>query len=217
MKTIQLRLSAAMVALAVASSAAMAEGKLVISNWDGYMPAELPEQFATATGIEAEVSFHATNEEIMGKVVASGGKGYDVLFVSSPFAEALNKLGLTAPIDASKIPNMKNLYPEANELAYDPGNTFSVPYAWGTTGLCYRSDLLSTTPDSWNDLLTPADDLKGDVAFTANNERSRAESAEDDALFQAGVLLAAQAESELENGFTDRFIMRCMSSSRNSP
>nr|XP_061806076.1 spermidine/putrescine-binding periplasmic protein 2-like [Nerophis lumbriciformis] len=133
------------------------------------MPAELPEQFAGATGIGAEVSFHATNEEIMGKVVASGGKGYDVLFVSSPFAEALNKLGLTAPIDAAKIPNLRNLYKEAGELAYDPGNTFSIPYAWGTTGLCYRSDLVNGTPDSWNDLLSPSDDLKGKVTMLATD------------------------------------------------
>ena len=68
----------------------------MISNWDGYMPKDLLERFKAATGIEAEVAVHATNEEIMGKVVASGGKGYDVLFVSSPFAEALHKLGLIA-------------------------------------------------------------------------------------------------------------------------
>ena len=59
---------------------------------------------------------HATNEEIMGKLVASGGKGYDVVFVSSPFAEVLNKLGLTEPIDHAKVPNLANLYPEANAL-----------------------------------------------------------------------------------------------------
>ena len=129
--------------LSVAFSTAAAADKLVISNWDGYMPADLPEQFAAATGIEVEVSFHATNEEIMGKTVASGGKGYDVLFVSSPFAEALHKLGLTAEVDHQQIPNIANLYDEANQLAYDPGNTFSVPYAWGTTGLCYRSDLVA--------------------------------------------------------------------------
>ena len=101
----------------------------------------------------AKWSVHATNEEIMGKLVAAGGKGYDVVFVSSPFAEALNKLGLTEPIDHAKIPNLANLYPEATELPHDAGNTFSVPYTWGTTGLCYRSDLVKTAPTSWNDLL----------------------------------------------------------------
>ena len=76
-------------------------------------------------------------------------------FVSSPFAEALNKLGMLAPIDHAKIPNFANLYPEANELRHDPGNTYSVPYTWGTTGLCYRSDILKAEPTSWNDLLKP--------------------------------------------------------------
>ena len=144
------------------SAVALAEGKIVISNWDGYMPKDLPEKFKAATGIEVEVAVHATNEEIMGKVVASGGKGYDVVFVSSPFAEALNKLGMAEPIDHAKIPNLANLYPgSGGSCQHDPGNTFSVPYTWGTTGLCYRSDLVKTAPTSWNDLLKPADDAQG--------------------------------------------------------
>ena len=105
----------------------------------------------------------------MGKLVASGGKGYDVVFVSSPFAEVLNNLGLIEPIDHAKVPNLANLYPEANELKHDPGNTFSVPYTWGTTGLCYRSDLVSPEPTSWNDLLAPSDALKGKVTMLATD------------------------------------------------
>lgn len=161
--------TAALLASTFAIGSGHAADKLVISNWDGYMPADIAEKFKAETGIELEISYHATNEEIMGKVVASKGKGFDVLFVSSPFAEALNKLGLTASIDHTSIPNLTNLYPSANELAYDAGNTFSVPYAWGTTGLCYRSDLVPDTPDSWNDLLSPADDLKGKVTMLATD------------------------------------------------
>ena len=148
------------------SAVALAEGKIVISNWDGYMPKDLPEKFKAETGIEVEVAVHATNEEIMGKVVASGGKGYDVLFVSSPFAEALAKLGIAGKIDHSKIPNLKNLYPEAAALKHDPGNQFSIPYAWGTTGLCYRSDIVKEAPDSWNDLLEQVKALLTDAKKT---------------------------------------------------
>jgi spermidine/putrescine transport system substrate-binding protein len=155
-------------ALALTASLALAD-KIVVSNWDGYMPKDMAEKFKAATGIDLEVAVHATNEEIMGKVTASGGAGFDVLFVSSPFAEALNKLGLLAPIDAAKIPNLKNLYPEATQLTHDPGNTFSVPYAWGTTGLCYRSDLMKAAPASWSDLLTPADDAKGKTTMLATD------------------------------------------------
>ena len=143
--------------------------KIVISNWDGYMPADLLENFTKETGIEAEHAVHATNEEVMGKVTAGGGKGYDVLFVSGPFVEALANLGLIAELDQGKLPNLANLYPEAANLAYDPGNRRSVPYAWGTTGLCYRSDLVEGTPSSWNDLLRPADALKGKITMLATD------------------------------------------------
>ena len=152
---------------ALASTASAAN--LVISNWDGYMAPDAMDAFKAATGNTGEVVKHATNEEIMGKLVASGGKGYDVVFVSSPFAEVLNKLGLAETIDASKVPNLANLYPEAAALAYDPGNTFSVPYTWGTTGLCYRSDLVKAEPASWNDLLKPADDIKGKTTMLATD------------------------------------------------
>ena len=152
-----------------APGTAAAAGKIVISNWDGYMPADMLERFTAETGIEAELAVHATNEEIMGKVVAGKGKGYDVLFVSSPFVEALKNLGLVAELDHAMIPNMKNLYPEAMKLEYDPGNTVSLPYAWGTTGLCYRSDMVSGTPDSWMDLLKPSDALKGKVTMLSTD------------------------------------------------
>jgi len=161
--------AAAVAGVALGAGPGLAAGKIVISNWDGYMPADMAEKFKVATGIDMEVSLHATNEEIMGKVVAGGGKGYDVLFVSSPFAEALHQLGLAATIDHVQIPNLANLYLEANELAYDPGNAFSVPYTWGTTGLCYRSDLVEGTPDSWSELLSPSDALKGKITMLATD------------------------------------------------
>lgn len=155
----------ALLLVLVNAPAAQAAEKIVISNWDGYMPADLLENFTAATGIEAVLALHATNEEIMGKVTAGGGKGFDVIFVSSPFAEALAKLGLSAELDLAQIPNLANLYPEASKLGYDPGNRYSVPYAWGTTGLCYRSDLVEGPPSSWYDLLRPSPELAGKIAM----------------------------------------------------
>ncbi len=142
---------------------------LVISNWDGYMAKDIAETFKAETGLEIEVVNHATNEEIMGKLMASQGKGYDVVFVSSPFAEILNGQNMLEPIDKAAVPNIANLYPEALNLAYDPGAAFSVPYTWGTTGLCYRSDLVTTPVDSWMNLLQPDAALKGKTTMLATD------------------------------------------------
>ncbi|UCI20417.1 spermidine/putrescine ABC transporter substrate-binding protein [Mesorhizobium sp. B2-1-8] len=164
-----LRMPSIALGFVVALSAPAIAAGLVISNWDGYMAPDAMAAFKTATGVSGEVVVHATNEEIMGKLIAAGGKGYDVVFVSSPFAEVLNKLGLTEPMDHAKIPNLANLYPEATKLPHDVGNTFSVPYTWGTTGLCYRSDLVKTAPTSWSDLLAPSDELKGKTTMLATD------------------------------------------------
>ncbi|MDQ0509157.1 polyamine ABC transporter substrate-binding protein [Ancylobacter amanitiformis] len=155
------------VALSLTAFSAGAD-PLVISNWDGYLAPDAIKKFNEASGNSAELVLHATNEEIMGKLIAAKGKGYDVVFVSSPFAEVLHNLGLAETLDHAKIPNLANLYPEATVLAHDKGNSFSVPYTWGTTGLCYRSDL-TPAPTSWNDLLKPTDALKGKTTMLATD------------------------------------------------
>lgn len=159
----------AVLAVALGLGTAASAQEITISNWDGYMPPDLLENFTEETGVEVEMSVHGTNEEIMGKVTASGGRGFDVIFVSSPFAEVLNNLDLAAELDHDRIPNIANLYEEASQLSHDPGNTFSVPYTWGTTGLCYRSDLLDEAPTSWNDLLQPSEDLSGEITMLSTD------------------------------------------------
>jgi spermidine/putrescine transport system substrate-binding protein len=110
--------------------------------------------------VPVTVAYHATNEDIVGKITAGGDSGIDLAFVSAQFAKPLAELGYLAQLDHAQIPNLANLYPEATQLVNDPGNEFSVPYAWGTTGLCYRSDLIDE-PTSWYDLLRPAEDVAG--------------------------------------------------------
>jgi spermidine/putrescine transport system substrate-binding protein len=144
-------------------------GRIVVSNWDGYMPDDLLDNFTAETGVEVELALHTTNEDIMGKLEAANGGGFDVVFVSAPFAEILNKRGWAAQLDHSSMPNLGNLYPEASDLDYDPGNRFSVPYAWGTTGLCYRTDLVNEEIDSWADLLQPSADLQGKITMLATD------------------------------------------------
>jgi spermidine/putrescine transport system substrate-binding protein len=140
-------------------------GTLVISNWDLYTPENLIPGFEEATGVDVELALHTTNEDIMGKIAAQDGGGFDIVFVSGPFAQDLHEQGFAAEIDHSKIPNLANLYPQANQLGYDPGNTYSVPYTWGTTGICYRTDLVSQDPTSWEVFNAPPADLDGKMTM----------------------------------------------------
>ncbi|GAB3679930.1 spermidine/putrescine ABC transporter substrate-binding protein [Actinocorallia lasiicapitis] len=148
-------------------SADLSKQTLTVSNWDKYMPEDLPAKFKAKAGPSVTVTKHATNEEIVAKLTAGGDSGIDVAFVSGQYAQALAEQGLLEPIHPELIPNLKNLSPEATQLAYDKGNKYSVPYTWGTTGLCYRRDLTGYDPDSWNDLLTPKPALKKKITMLA--------------------------------------------------
>lgn len=143
----------------------LAAQSLVISNWDAYTPEDLIPSFTEEYGTSVELTNHATNEEIVGKLLQSEGEGYDIAFVSAQFAEQLAAAGLLAELDHDLIPNMSHLAPEATELPGDPGLTYMVPYTWGTTGLCYREDMVASAPTSWNDLLQPSEDLVGKITM----------------------------------------------------
>lgn len=142
---------------------------LTISNWDAYTPEGLIPGFEEATGASVELTTHATNEEIVAKLLQGGGEGYDIAFVSAQFAQQLDAAGLLLDIDPAQVPNLEHLAPEAFELDSDPGLTFSVPYTWGTTGLCYRSDLVGEAPTSWMDLLAPSEDVDGKVTMMSTD------------------------------------------------
>lgn len=147
-------------------NADLSQQTLTVSNWAGYYPEDMAEKVQAELGTPLTIANHATNEEIVAKLTAGGDSGIDVAFVSGQFAQALNEAGLLEPINPEFVPNLSNLYPEAQQLTYDPGNTFSVPYAWGTTGICYRSDLVDE-PTSWNAILEPSPENQGKVTALA--------------------------------------------------
>ncbi|MFG1949411.1 spermidine/putrescine ABC transporter substrate-binding protein [Nonomuraea sp. NPDC048826] len=137
-------------------NADLTKQSLTVTVWDGYTPKELQDMVKRDLKIaDLNVTLHETNEVAMTKLTAGGDSGIDVAFVSGQYAQALGEQGLLEPIHAELIPNLANLYPEATQLAYDKGNKISVPYTWGTTGICYRSDLVKKEPTSWNDILKP--------------------------------------------------------------
>ena len=142
-------------------NADISEQTLTISTWPEYYSPTLAEDFEAATGVKLNIVHHATNEEGFAKVTASADSGIDIVFLAGNFISVLVEEGLASEIDQSAVPNLENLYPEVRKFAFDPDLKHNVPYAWGTTGLCYREDLVAETPDSWADLLEPAPEAVG--------------------------------------------------------
>lgn len=123
------------------ASAASEEKVLNIYNWSDYIAEDTIANFEAETGIKVTYSVFDSNEVLEAKLMA-GNTGYDLVVPSLTFLARQIQAGVFQPIDKSKLSNYGNLDPElmAHIATGDPGNTYSVPYMWGTTGIGYNVD-----------------------------------------------------------------------------
>ncbi|MGM1065501.1 polyamine ABC transporter substrate-binding protein [Saccharothrix sp. Mg75] len=117
------------------------EPKLNFYNWTDYIAPDTLSGFTEVSGVEVTYDNFSTNDEMEAKI-ASGAAGYDLVVPSDNFLRRFLRSGLLSPLDHDLIPNLHNLSPRFTEAEYDPGNRYSVPWAWGTTGLAYSKSQL---------------------------------------------------------------------------
>jgi len=125
--------------LATASTGALADEAVNISNWNGYIADDTLANFTQATGIKATYDIHDSNEVLESKLM-TGNTGYDVVSPSNHFLSRLIKAGAIQKLDKSQLPNWKNLDPQLMKKleVNDPGNQYGYPYMWGTAGIGYN-------------------------------------------------------------------------------
>lgn len=119
-----------------------AEAELFIYNWTDYLADEVIESFEAKYGTRVTQSFFSNTEEAYAKLGDDGG-GYDLSFPISVDIPSFIEKGAIVELDRSLLPNVGNLGAEWADPGYDPGNTYSVPYMWWTTGVGYDSAIIT--------------------------------------------------------------------------
>lgn len=130
---------------------------LHIYNWNDYVAPETVARFEKQCSCKVRQSYYSDNEELLAKLVA-GAKGYDIMVPTSNYVQGMAKAGWLQPIDKSKLPNLKNLMPAYMDTPFDPGNRFSVPYAYTITMIGYNEQKmkeLGINVDSWSAIFDP--------------------------------------------------------------
>ncbi|MEU5694034.1 spermidine/putrescine ABC transporter substrate-binding protein [Actinosynnema sp. NPDC020468] len=128
-------------ASATKATNAKAEARLNFYNWTDYIAPDTLTGFTAATGVQVTYDNFSTNDEMEAKI-SSGAAGYDLVVPSDNFLRRFLRSGLLSPLDHDLLPNLVNLEKRFAEADYDPGNRYSVPWAWGTTGLAYSKSAL---------------------------------------------------------------------------
>ena len=148
---------AAMLAAAMAGCSKQEEQVLNLYNWSEYMPQEVLEQFTQETGIKVVYTTYDSNEAMYARLkLLDESSQYDLAVPSTYYVNKMRNEGLLAPIDHSKLAGFDNIDPTLVNLDIDPGNQYSVPYLWGTTGMAVNADAIDPTQvTSWADLWKP--------------------------------------------------------------
>ncbi|MGM9916329.1 extracellular solute-binding protein [Anaerotignum sp.] len=109
---------------------------LKLYNWGEYMGEDLISNFEKEFGVKVITEYFDSNEMMYTKLQA--GDSYDVLVPSDYMIQRMMNDGMLQELDHSLLPNLSELAEGVQNLPYDPDNSYSVPYFWGSVGIVYN-------------------------------------------------------------------------------
>lgn len=159
MKSLKAALGAAALAAGLWVSAASAETLRVLA-WEGYADPDWVKDFTKETGIDVDVVFVGSDDEIWAKIKGSEGKDFDVMAVNTAQLQRYIDADLVKPWDLSKIPNQKEVLPRFQDLSKITGVTrdgkaYGIPFCFDSIGLIYDTDKVKPAPTSMSVLWDP--------------------------------------------------------------
>ncbi|MDR9484919.1 MAG: extracellular solute-binding protein [Sediminimonas sp.] len=138
---------------------------LRLLTWGGYAPQDVIEKFEAETGHTVEVT-KSNNEEMIAKLRATGGGGFDLAQPSQDrIAGPQAEFGIYKPIDLSQIDSslfIPSMLEATKKNTTVGGDVYGVPHVWGTSGLVLDTSKASTVTD-YTDLCN--DDVAGQVSY----------------------------------------------------
>lgn len=108
--------------------------RLNVFNWSNYVAPETIPGFERESGVEIRYAVYESNEEMLARVL-SGNSGWDVAFPTHYFVGPMRSLGLLAPLDRTRLPNLAALDESFAAPVWDRGLEWGAPYMWGSSGI----------------------------------------------------------------------------------
>lgn len=175
------------------------EGELNILNWTDYLADDVIKSFEGQYNVKVTQSFFSNTDEMYAKLGDDGGD-YDISFPISVDVPNMVERGVIAKLDKSVLTNIGNLGQEWSNPGYDPGNEYTVPYMWWTTGVGYDPARIKEEPTSskalwderWKSHISMLDDYQEVFGLTLIQQGKSANSTDTAELDAALALLEQQ-------------------------
>lgn len=125
-----------------------------VATWSDMISEEALQQFKEKTGITVNMSYFDDNDELLVKMRATKGHGYDLIIPSDYTVQQLIEEDLLQPFDKTKMTCWDRIVPRLLDCYFDPGNRYSIPYYWGIYGLGVDTEFFNgTIPEASWDLI----------------------------------------------------------------
>lgn len=98
--------------------------------WSGVVDPKIISDFTKKTGIKVNVSYFQSNDELMVKVLATKGYGYDLIMPSDYAVTFFSENGLLKKIDKTKLHFWDRIDQNFLNHSFDPDNHYSIPAEW---------------------------------------------------------------------------------------
>ena len=123
--------------------------ELNIFNWEDYFGETILEDFEEQFGVKVNL-YTFEDEDYMISSLETNPEMYDVVITSDSIVSELIQTKSLAALNKDNIPNLENINPEFLNPLYDPGNKYSIPYLWGTTGIAINASVVTEDVTSWS-------------------------------------------------------------------
>jgi putrescine transport system substrate-binding protein len=140
------------------------ERVLNIYNWSDYIDDRTIPLFQATSNLRVNYDVYSSNEDLLARM-RSGPTDYDIIVPTSWFIPTYLKLDLIEPLRQDLMPNLTNLDKEFVETDYDPGNRYTVPWQWGTSGIGFNRKQAGAEVDSWASVFEPSAAMGGRVTL----------------------------------------------------
>lgn len=127
-----------------------------VFTWSGILNEEIIQSFEKKTGIRVNINNYSSNEELIMKLKATAGQGYDLVIPSDYAVSILIKNQLIKELDQKQLPFFNQLFPRLLGHFFDSENRYSIPLSWEVYGLGIDKYFFTKpfTP-SWNMIFDP--------------------------------------------------------------
>ncbi|MCJ8144471.1 extracellular solute-binding protein [Ancylobacter sp. A5.8] len=129
---------------AIISPRALASsGEIDIMMWSDYLPESFVKSFTDKTGIKVNFTGIGSNDDILNKMKATNGQGFDIVTPTVNRNPLWADLGLLQPFDMKRVPIDKvNPAMAIGDKYWNFGGkgTAWIPHIWGTEGIAWRTD-----------------------------------------------------------------------------